>query len=63
VLPDPEPPAGSSPAITWHSTRTVREDGQDRTRFGFATLDLHPGRIEAAYIDDDGYTAHTETIA
>jgi hypothetical protein len=25
-------------------------------------LDLHPDRIEVAYIDDDGYTAHTETI-
>jgi len=63
VLPDPDPPSGSTPVITWHSTRTVREDGQHRTRFGFAVLDLQPDRIEAAYIDDDGHVAHTETIA
>ena len=62
VLPDPAPPAGSKPAITWHSTRSVREDGQDRTRFGFAVLDLHPDRIEVAYVDDDGHIPHTETI-
>jgi len=62
ILPDPAPPAGSSPPITWHSTRTVREDGQERIRFGFAVLDLHPDRIEVAYVDDDGYTPHTETI-
>jgi hypothetical protein len=62
VLPDGAPPAGSTPAITWHSTRTVREDGQDRTRFGFAVLDLHPDRIEVAYVDDDGYIPHTEAI-
>jgi hypothetical protein len=62
VLPDPDPPSGSTPVITWHSTRTVREDGQHRTRFGFAVLDLQPDRIEAAYIDDDGHVAHTETI-
>ena len=52
----------SQPAITWRSTRTVREEGQDRTRFGFAVLDLHPDRIEVAYVDDDGHTPHTETI-
>jgi hypothetical protein len=63
ILPDAAPPAGSTPPITWHSTRTVREDGQQRTRFGFAVLDLNPDRIEVAYIDDDGYTAHTETVA
>ena len=63
VLPDPDPPSGGTPVITWHSTRTVREDGQHRTRFGFAVLDLQPDRIEAAYIDDDGHVAHTETIA
>jgi hypothetical protein len=62
VLPDAAPPAGSKPAITWHSTRSVREDGQARTRFGFAVLDLHPDRIEAAYVDDDGHIPHTETI-
>lgn len=62
ILPDPAPPAGSSPPITWHSTRMVREDGQERIRFGFAVLDLHPDRIEVAYVDDDGYTPHTETI-
>jgi hypothetical protein len=62
VLPDPAPPAGSTPAITWHSTRSVREDGQDRTRFGFAVLDLQPDRIEVAYVDDDGHVPHTETI-
>ena len=62
VLPDASPAAGSQPAITWHSTRTVREDGQDRTRFGFAVLDLHPDRIEVAYVDDDGHIPHTETI-
>ena len=62
VLPDPDPPPGSTPAITWHSTRTVREDGQHRTRFGFAVLDLQPDRINVAYIDDDGHTAHTETV-
>ena len=58
----PAPPAGSKPAITWHSTRSVREDGQERTRFGFAVLDLHPDRIEVAYVDDDGHVPHTETI-
>ena len=63
VLPDPAPPAGSEPAITWHSTRSVREDGQERTRFGFAVLDLHPDHIEVAYVDDDGHTPHTETIS
>ena len=61
VLPDPEPPLGSTPAITWHSARTVREDGQHRTRFGFVLLDLQH-RIEAAYVDDDGHVAHTESI-
>jgi len=25
-------------------------------------LDLHPDRIEVAYVDDDGYTPRTETI-
>jgi Calcineurin-like phosphoesterase len=63
ILPDKAPPAGSKPPITWHSTRTVREHGQRRTRFGFAVLDLHPDHIDAAYIDDDGYTAHTETVS
>ena len=62
VLPDPGPPPGSTPAITWHSTRSVREDGQHRTRFGFAVLDLEPDQIKAAYIDDDGHVAHTETL-
>jgi hypothetical protein len=62
VLPDPAPPAGSKPAITWHSTRSVREEGQERTRFGFAVLDLHPDRIQVAYVDDDGHVPHTETI-
>ncbi|HEY2286461.1 MAG TPA: metallophosphoesterase [Streptosporangiaceae bacterium] len=63
VLPDPDPPAGSKPGITWHGTRTVREAGQDRTRFGFAILDLQPGRIDVAYVDDDGHVPHTETIS
>jgi hypothetical protein len=62
ILPDNGPPPASKATITWRSTRTVREHGQQRTRFGFAVLDLHPDRIEVAYIDDDGYTAHTETI-
>ncbi len=62
VLPDAAPPAGSKPVITWHSTRSVREDRQERTRFGFAVLDLQPDRIEVAYVDDDGHTPHTETI-
>jgi hypothetical protein len=62
VLPDADPPAGSKPAITWHSTRSVREDGQQRTRFGFAVLDLRPDGIEVAYVDDDGHTPHTETV-
>ena len=62
VLPDPDPPPGTTPVITWHSTRQVREDGQHRTRFGFAVLDLQPDQIKAAYIDDDGYVAHTETL-
>jgi hypothetical protein len=62
ILPDPDPPAGSTPVIRWHSTRTVREDGQHRTRFGFAVLDLQPDRIEAAYVDDDGHVAYRETI-
>jgi Calcineurin-like phosphoesterase len=61
ILPDPDPPAGSTPSITWRSTRMVTEDGQVRARFGFAVLDLQPDRIEVAYVDDDGYTAHTET--
>jgi len=63
ILPDQAPPAGSKPPITWHSNRTVREHGQKRVRFGFAVLDLHPDRIEVAYIDDDGYRAHTETVS
>jgi hypothetical protein len=63
IAPYPAPSAGSTPPITWRSTRTVREDGQEQIRFGFAVLDLHPDRIEVAYIDDDGYTAHTETVA
>ena len=49
--------------MTWRSTRTVREHGQKTNRFGFAVLDLHPDRIDAAYIDDDGHTAHTETVS
>jgi hypothetical protein len=61
ILPDADPPVGSTPSITWRSTRTVTEDGQVRARFGFAVLDLQPDRIEVAYVDDDGYTAHTET--
>ena len=62
ILPDPDPPAGSNPPITWRSTRTVREDGQERTRFGFAVLDLQPDRIAVAYVDDDGDVPRTETI-
>jgi hypothetical protein len=62
VLPDPSPPPASTPAIIWRSTRSVREDGQRRTRFGFAVLDLQPDRITATYIDDDGHVAHTETL-
>jgi Calcineurin-like phosphoesterase len=62
ILPDADPPAGSTPVITWHSTRSVREDGQHRTRFGFAVLDLQPDRIEAAYVDDDGHVPYRETI-
>src|SRR6201994_4313974 len=62
IRPDPAPPSGSTPPITWHSTRTVREAGQKWNRFGFARLDLQPDRIDVAYIDDDGYTAHTETV-
>jgi hypothetical protein len=62
ILPDQAPPAGSKPLVTWRSTRTVREGGQVRNRFGFAVLDLGPDRIEVAYIDDDGSTAHTETV-
>jgi Calcineurin-like phosphoesterase len=62
ILPAAAPPAGSTPPITWRSTRTVREDGQVRARFGFAVLDLQPDRIQVAYVDDDGYPAHAETI-
>jgi Calcineurin-like phosphoesterase len=62
VQPSPDPQPGSNPAVTWHSTRTVRQGGQRWTRFGFAVLDLQPDRIEAAYIDDDGYVAHNETL-
>jgi dihydrofolate reductase len=62
ILPDPDPPAGSNPPITWRSTRTVREDGQERTRFGCAVLDLQPDRIAVAYVDDDGDVPRTETI-
>jgi hypothetical protein len=43
--------------VRWHSRRT-----HPCTRFGFAVLDLHPDRIEVAYVDDDGYTPRTETI-
>jgi hypothetical protein len=63
IQPDHAPPANSDPAVTWRSTRTVREHGQRWNRFGFAVLDLHPDHIDAAYIDDDGYTAHTETVS
>lgn len=63
VKPDHAPPANSDPAVTWHSTRTIREHGQRWNRFGFAVLDLHPDHIDAAYIDDDGYPAHTETVS
>ena len=63
IAPDQAPPADSDPAVTWHSTRTVREHGQEQVRFGFAVLDLRPDHIDAAYIDDDGYTAHTETVS
>ena len=63
VQPSPDPAAGGIPAVTWHSTRTVRADGQRWTRFGFAVLDLQPDRIEAAYVDDDGHVAHTETLS
>jgi hypothetical protein len=62
IVPDAAPPAGSTPPITWRSVRTVQEEGQVRTRFGFAVLDLQPDRIEVAYVDDDGYRAHAETI-
>jgi hypothetical protein len=60
--PDPSPPPGSSPGITWHSTRTVREYGRTWTRFGFAVLDLAPDRIAVSYIDDDGDVPHTERV-
>ena len=63
IPPDAAPPAGHTPSITWRGTRTVREHGQRTNRFGFAVLDLHPDRIDAAYIDDDGHTAHTETVS
>ncbi|HEY2240669.1 MAG TPA: metallophosphoesterase [Streptosporangiaceae bacterium] len=63
IAPDQAPPAGSKPAMTWRSTRTVREHGQRWNRFGFAVLDLHPDHLDAAYIDDDGYTAHQETVS
>lgn len=62
ILPAAAPPAGSTPPITWRSTRTVRENGQVRSRFGFAVLDLQHDRIQVTYVDDDGYTAHAETI-
>ena len=63
IRPDAAPPAGSTPPITWRSTRTVREDGEDWIRFGFAVLDLHPSQIQVAYVDDDGVTTHTETVS
>jgi hypothetical protein len=62
VEPDPAPAPGSQPVMTWRSVRTVEEDGQQRTRFGFAVLDLSPEEIAVAYVDDDGVTSHTETI-
>ena len=62
ILPDADPPPGSEPVITWHSTRTVREHGQSWTRFGFAVLDLRPDRIDVAYVDDDGQITHTEQV-
>ena len=62
IKPDPAPPAGTTLEITWHSTRTVTEDGQEWIRFGFAVLDLSPDQIKVAYIDDDGQVPHTETV-
>jgi hypothetical protein len=62
ILPEPEPPAGSEPGITWRSTRTVRSGGKAWRRFGFAVLDLDGDRIEVRYVDDDGTLTHTEQI-
>ena len=63
ILPDPEPPAGSSPTVTWHSTRTVHSQGKDWTRFGFAVLDLSSAQIDVRYLDDDGTLTHSESIS
>jgi hypothetical protein len=63
ILPEPEPPAGSSPGISWRSTRTVRSDGKEWRRFGFAVLDLDGDQIRVRYRDDDGTPTHTERIS
>ena len=63
TAPDPDPPAGSSPTITWHSTRTTVENGSRWTRSGFAVLDLHDDHIDVQYVDDDGFVARTETVS
>jgi hypothetical protein len=63
VTPDPPPPQGADdPRVTWHSTRTVQEEGQQRTRYGFAVLDLSPQAITTRYIDDDGHVAYEEVV-
>jgi hypothetical protein len=63
LLPDSAPPAGSSPGISWHSTRTVRSRGKEWSRFGFAVLDLRGDRISVRYRDDDGTLTHTEWVS
>jgi hypothetical protein len=48
--------------VTWHSTRALEEEGQQRTRYGFAVLDLTPDKITTQYIDDDGHVAYREIL-
>jgi hypothetical protein len=63
VTPDPAPPhAHGDPVVTWHSTRALEEEGQQRTRYGFAVLDLTPDKITTQYIDDDGHVAYREVL-
>jgi hypothetical protein len=40
----------------------VRAEAGPGAWIGLAVLDLQPDRIEAAYVDDDGHVARTETI-
>ena len=59
---DADPPPGSEPAITWHSTRHVWRGGHRWARSGFAVIDVEPAQLSVRYVDDDGAVPRTETI-